>query len=173
MIRPIQRSTNSYSRRPGWRRGAFRAAVGVLVSAALTSPVRAAAPAPAPPAAAPAPASAGNLAVTAKLVEIPGKFPDDELYDYAYVMRYVVVGGPMDKQAIFVAHYKPKQPRAAIKDKMKTVVSGKVRTFHQGDLHKLQLTGDLKSVWKGALVDEFSAVDRKSTRYFALVTDPA
>ena len=169
MIRPIQRSTNSDSRRPGWRRGAFRAAVGVLVSAALTSPVRAADPAPAPPAAAPA----GNLAVTAKLVEIPGKFPDDELYDYAYVMRYVVVGGPMDKQAIFVAHYKPKQPRAAIKDKMKTVVSGKVRTFHQGDLHKLQLTGDLKSVWKGALVDEFSAVDRKSTRYFALVTDPA
>ena len=141
----------------------------MLVSAALTSPVGAAAPAPAPPAAAPA----GNLAVTAKLVEIPGKFPDDELYDYAYVMRYVVVGGPMDKQAIFVAHYKPKQPRAAIKDKMKTVVSGKVRTFHQGDLHKLQLTGDLKSVWKGALVDEFSAVDRKSTRYFALVTDPA
>ena len=37
----------------------------------------------------------------------------------------------------------------------------------------MQLTGDLKSVWKGALVDEFSAVDRKSTRYFALVTDPA
>jgi hypothetical protein len=171
MIRPIQQSTNSNSRHPGWRRDAFRAAVGVLVSAALTSPVRAAEPAP--PAAAPAPASAGNLAVTAKLVEIPGKFPDDELYDYAYVMRYVVVGGPMDKQPIFVAHYKPKQPRGAIKDKMKTVVSGKVRTFHQGDLHKLQLTGDLKSVWKGALVDEFSAVDRKSTRYFALVTDPA
>jgi hypothetical protein len=168
MIRPIQRSKSSYSSHLGWR----CAAVGVLVSAVLASPVRAAAP-PAPPAAAPAPASAGHLAVTAKLVEIPGKFPDDELYDYAYVMRYVVVGGPMDKQPIFVAHYKPKQPRAAIKDKMKTVVSGKVRTFHQGDVHKLELTGDLKSVWKGALVDEFSAVDRKSTRYFALVTDPA
>jgi len=168
MMRSIPQSTTSYLRRPGWRHRALRAAVGVLVSAALTGPVRAAAPPPAPAA-----APAGHLVVTAKLVEIPGKFPDDELYDYAYVMRYVVVGGPMDKQAIFVAHYKPKQPRAAIKDKMKTVVSGKVRTFHQGDLHKLQLTGDLKSVWKGALVDEFSAVDRKSTRYFALVTDPA
>ena len=55
----------------------------------------------------------------------------------------------------------------------KTVVSGKVRTFHQGDVHKLQLTPDLKSVWKGALVDEFAATDRKSVRYFALVADPA
>ena len=162
----IERSTNSYRHRVGWRRDFLCAAVGVLVSAALTGPVRGA-DAPPPPAA------AGHITVTAKLVEIPGKFPDDELYDYAYVMRYVVVGGPMDKQAIFVAHYKPKQPRAAIKDKLKSVVSGKVRTFHQGDVHKLELTGDLKSVWKGALVDEFSAVDRKSTRYFALVTDPA
>jgi hypothetical protein len=79
----------------------------------------------------------------------------------------------MDKQTIYVAHYKPRQPRSAIKDKMKTVVSGKVRTFHQGDRHKLQLNANLKSVWKGALVDEFSSVDHKSIRYFALVTDPA
>ena len=49
---------------------------------------------------------------------------------------------------------------------MKTVVSGKLRSFHQGDRHKLQLTANLKSVWKGALVDEFSSVDQKSTRYF-------
>ena len=113
------------------------------------------------------------IIVTAKLVEIPGKFPDDDLYDYAYVMRYVVIGGPMDKQSILVAHYKPRQPRSAIKDKMKSVVSGKLRSFHQGDVHKLQLTDNLKSVWKGALVDEFSSVDHKSTRYFALVADPA
>ena len=78
----------------------------------------------------------------------------------------------MDKQSILVAHYKPRQPRSAIKDKMKSVVSGKLRSFHQGDVHKLQLTGNLKSVWKGALVDEFSSTDHKSTRYFALVTDP-
>jgi hypothetical protein len=134
------------------------------LSAAVRS-ARAAAP-PASPGAAP-------IDVTAKLVEIPGKFPDDDLYDYAYVMRYVVVGGPMDKQTIYVAHYKPKQPRSAIKDKMKTVVSGKLRSFHQGDVHKLRLTPDLKSVWKGALVDEFSSVDHKSPRYFALVADPA
>jgi len=136
-------------------------AARVLLASTLAAAEPAAAPAAAP------------ITVTAKLVEIPSKFPSDELYDYAYVMRYEVTDGPMKGQSIFVAHYKPRQARSAIKDKMKTVVSGKVRTFHQGDLHKLQLTPDLKSVWKGALVDEFASTDRKSVRYFALVADPA
>jgi len=118
-------------------------------------------------------AQAAPIEVTAKLLEIPSKMPPDDLYDYAYVMRYEVTDGPMKGQSIFVAHYKPRQARSAIKDQMKKVVSGKVRTFHQGDVHKLQLTPDLKSVWKGALVDEFAATDRKSVRYFALVADPA
>jgi len=128
--------------------------------------------APAPRARAEAPAPAATLTVTAKLVEIPSKFPSDDLYDYAYVMRYEVVGGDMDKKSILVAHYKPRQARSAIKDQMKKYVSGKVRSFHVGDLQKLQLTPDLKSVWKGALVDEFAATDHKSVRYFALVADP-
>jgi hypothetical protein len=121
-------------------------------------------------AATPAPAS---INVTAKLVEIPTKFPPDDLYDYAYVMRYQVVGGPMDKQSILVAHYKPREARAAIKDSMKKYVSGKVRSFHQGDVHKLTLAPNLKAIWQGALVDEFAATDHKSVRYFALVADPA
>jgi len=140
-------------------------AVLLAARALLGSTIAAAAEPAAAPAAAP-------LTVTAELVEIPSKFPSDELYDYAYVMRYEVMDGSMKGQSIFVAHYKPRQARSAIKDKMKTVVSGKVRTFHQGDVHKLQLTPDLKSVWKGALVDEFASTDRKSVRYFALVADP-
>jgi hypothetical protein len=126
----------------------------------------------APLARAEAPAPAATLTVNAKLVEIPSKFPSDDLYDYAYVMRYEVIGGDMDKKSILVAHYKPRQPRAAIKDQMKKYVSGKVRSFHVGDVQKLQLTPELKSVWKGALVDEFAATDHKSVRYFALVADP-
>jgi hypothetical protein len=116
---------------------------------------------------------AAPVTLTAKLIEIPSKFPPDDLYDYAYVMRYQVIGGPLDKQSILVAHYKPRQPRAAIKDQMKKVVSGKLRNFHQGDVHKLQLAPNLKAIWKGALVDEFAATDHKSIRYFALVADPA
>jgi len=160
-----------------FRRGARRMARTIagtlllLATAATLSPAtaRADGPAAAPPSTPPATAP---ISVTAKLVEIPGKFPDDELYDYAYVMRYQVIGGPMDKQSILVAHYKPRQPRSGIKDKMKSVVSGKVRAFRVGDVHKLQLTSNIKSVWKGPLVDEFGATDHKSTRYFALVADP-
>ena len=43
--------------------------------------------------------AAAPLNVTAKLVEVPSKFPPDDLYDYAYVMRYEVIGGPLDKNA--------------------------------------------------------------------------
>ena len=118
-------------------------------------------------------AAAPPVEVTAKLVEIPSKLPPDDLYDYAYVMRYQVIGGPMDKQQIYVAHYKPRVPRAKIKDAMKGHVGGKLRSFTQGDVHKLKLSPDLKSIWKGALVDEFSATDRKSTRYWCLEADPA
>jgi hypothetical protein len=122
------------------------------------------------PAAAAEPAS---IDVTAKLVEIPTAFPPDDLYDYAYVMRYQVTGGPLDKQMILVAHYKPRQARSKIKDKMQPFVHGKVRSFSAGDVHKLKLTPDLKKVWTGALVDEFSATDRKSVRYWCLEADPA
>jgi hypothetical protein len=112
------------------------------------------------------------LVVTAKLVEIPSKPPPDDLYDYAYVMRYEVIGGPLDKTSILVAHYKPTLPRSKIKDKMKASVSGKLRSFVQGDVHKLKLSPDLKKIWKGPLIDEFGATDRKSVRYWCLEVDP-
>ena len=117
--------------------------------------------------------AASPLEVTAKLVEIPSKMPPDDLYDYAYVMRYQVQGGPLDKQFILVAHYKPLLPRSKIKDKMKAQVGGKLRSFTQGDVHKLKLAPDLKAIWKGALVDEYAATDHKSVRYWCLQVDPA
>jgi hypothetical protein len=143
-----------------WLVTAMLAAGAARADGAATAPV-------------PAPGATAPLAVTAKLVEIPSKFPPDDLYDYAYVMRYEVIGGSMGGKSIYVAHYKPRLARNGIKDQMKKVVSGKVRSFHVGDVHKLQLNPDLKSVWKGALVDEFAATDRKTVRYFALVADPA
>lgn len=115
---------------------------------------------------------AAVVSVTAKLVEVPSKPPPDDLYDYAFVMRYEVIGGPLDKSSILVAHYKPLVPRSKIKDKMKPYVAGKLRSFVQGDVHKLKLSPDLKRIWKGALVDDFAATDRKSIRYWCLEADP-
>jgi len=118
-------------------------------------------------------AESAPLEVTAKLLEIPSQIPPDDLYDYAYVMRYQVQGGALDGQFILVAHYKPLVPRSKIKDKMKPHVAGKLRSFTQGDVHKLKLAADLKSIWKGALVDEYAATDHKSIRYWCLQADPA
>jgi hypothetical protein len=113
------------------------------------------------------------LNVTAKLVEIPSKFPPDDLYDYAYVMRYEVSGGPLDKQSILVAHYKPRQPRSKIKDKQKDHVGGSLKAFVVGDVHRMTLNPDLKKIWKGPVIDDFAATDRKSVRYWCLKVDPA
>jgi len=119
------------------------------------------------------PAAEETLQVTARLVKIPGKLPPDDLYDYAYVMRYEVVGGKLDKKTLLVAHYKPLRPRKAITDKMKKHVSGTLEKFKEGELHQLTLTGKVRSVFKGAMVDEFFAADRASPRYFCLRVDPA
>jgi hypothetical protein len=121
------------------------------------------------------PAQAGSppVDVTAKLVEIRGKLPPDDLYDYAFVMRYEVQGGPLDKQSILVAHYKPRQPRSKVKGKVNGQVGGKLRSFNPGDVHKLKLSPDLKEIWKGPLLDEYSVTDRKSVRYWCLQVDPA
>ena len=114
-----------------------------------------------------------TVEVTAELIEIPSKFPPDDLYDYAYVMKYKVTGGALDGQEILVAHYKPRRPRKKIKDKMDEHVDGKLKRFKQGDKHKLVLDPDLQSIWKGAVIDDFFATDRKSTRYWCLKADPA
>ena len=105
MTLPI--TSPSHARR-GLRPARVATLLGLLALPGLAAPALADPP---PPAAAPAPDAV--VTVTAKLVEIPGKFPEDDLYDYAYVMRYVVEGGPMDNQTILVAHYKPRQPRSA------------------------------------------------------------
>jgi hypothetical protein len=114
----------------------------------------------------------GSIEVTAKLVEIPGKFPPDDLYDYAYVMKYQVQGGELDGKTILVAHYKPRRERKKIKDQMKKYVGGTLKRFKQGDVHVMTLEPDLQKIWQGAVIDDFFATDRKSTRYWCLKADP-
>ena len=129
--------------------------------------------APAAQAAEPAGQPTSTIEVTARLQKIPGKFPADELYDYVYVMQYLVEGGDLDKQTILVAHYKPRRARGEIDDNMKKVVGGTLKRFEVGARHRLTLTPDMRKVWKGAVVDEFFDTDRKSKRYFCLKADLA
>ena len=50
-------------------------------------------------------------------------------------------------------------------------MGGSLRRFDTGALHRMTLTAKVRDVWKGAVVDEFFAADRKSTRYFCLKAD--
>lgn len=113
------------------------------------------------------------LTLKAKLLKIEGSFPPNDLYDYAFVMKYQAVGGKFDKQIFYVAHYKPRLARKKIKDKMKKHVGGSLKRFKEGDMHQLVLSEKLKKIWRGAIVDEFFAKDRKSKRYWCLSVDKA
>ena len=112
-----------------------------------------------------------GLALKAKLLEIAGSMPPDDLYDYAFVMKYRAIGGKLDKQELYVAHYKPRQPRSAIRGKMRRYVRGTLNAFRVGDTHRLVLIPKTRKVWRGAMVDPYFSTDRTKVRHWALVVD--
>lgn len=115
----------------------------------------------------------GELAMTAKLVEISGSFPANELYNYAYVMKYQVLQvsqGTYADADILVAHYNPRMAREDIKDEQDAKVGGNVKSFQVGDTHYLVLS-QLDGVYTGAVEDDY--FKEKRPRYWALWADKA
>jgi len=117
----------------------------------------------------------GTVEVTARLVEIPGEFPQKKLYDYVYVMKYRVLAthrGKVGADEILVGHYNPQKPRSAAQDKFSGKVGGAVERFTVGDVHRLSLDSPLEDQMPMVgLIDRY--VGRPGTRYWALWTDPA
>ena len=126
------------------------------------------------PAKAPAPrALAGDtLVVTARLTEIAGKMPSNDLYSYVYIMKYRIMKiekGSCKDQDLLVGVYNPLIPRAQIKDKMAALAKGDVSRFEIGGKHRLVLLKPLDKVWKDAVEDEY--VDSDLDKYYALRVD--
>jgi hypothetical protein len=118
--------------------------------------------------------SPDTLIVIARLVEIPGKFPPNDLYNYVYIMKYRIIKvlkGGYAAQEILVGHYNPLIPRPQIKDKMAPLVRGKVTRFETGAKHKLTLVTPIERVWKDAVEDDYA--DSDLDKYFALKADVA
>lgn len=128
----------------------------------------------APPPAAPAkPPVEGELVMTAKLMDIAGSFPADEIYNYAYVMKYQVIQvsqGTYADTEILVGHYNPRMAREAIKDEQDAKVGGNVKSFQVGDTHYLVLSR-LDDVFTGAVEDDY--FKDKRPRYWAMWADKA
>ena len=81
----------------------------------------------------------GSIEVTAQLTEIPGPFPSNDLYNYAYVFKYKVLQvhrGKIEADTIFVGQYNPLKPRAKAEDQDSGKVGGDVEQFRDILLQK-------------------------------------
>jgi hypothetical protein len=113
-----------------------------------------------------------TLVVIARLIEIPGKLPPNDLYNYVYIMKYritKVLKGSYKGQEILVGHYNPLIPRKLIKDKMAAFVGGDVAKFETGAKHRLTLIKPIERIWKDAVEDDYADSDLE--KYYALRAD--
>ena len=112
--------------------------------------------------------AAEPVTVEARLTEIPGKMPSNDLYSYVYVFKYKVlkvVSGSLDAKEILVGVYNPLIARGKVKDKMADKSKGNVGEFKAKAKHTLKIV-PLEGNWDGALEDEY--FDDESTRYLAV-----
>ena len=126
------------------------------------------------PATASCKASQDTLIVIARLIEIPGKFPPNDLYNYVYIMKYrimKVLKGTYPAQEILVGHYNPLIPRPQVKDKMTPFTGGNIARFETGAKHKLVLVKPIERIWKDAVEDDYA--DSDLDKYYALKADVA
>jgi hypothetical protein len=115
----------------------------------------------------------GTAEVTAKLVEIPGEFPSNDLYNYAYILKYRVLKvhrGNVPLGEIFVGHYNPLKPRDKVQDDISGKVGGHVPSFRAGDVHRMAMESPVDQFWMGGIVDKYFNVP--GTRYWAVWTNP-
>ena len=114
------------------------------------------------------------MEVTAKLVDVQTPFPPNDLYNYAFVMKYRVLTvhrGKVEGSEILVAHYNPLKPRATVQDEFSGKVGGHVDRFRVGDVHRMALEAPLDNFWMGGVVDKY--FNEKGVRYWAVWTNMA
>src|SRR5687768_2464665 len=74
--------------------------------------------------------SLGSAEVTAELLEIPGVFPPNDLYDYSYILKYRVLRvhrGNLTTPELLVGHYNPLKPRSTVADEQSGKIGGRVQ----------------------------------------------
>ncbi len=116
----------------------------------------------------------GTIEVTGQLVEIPGEFPPNNLYDYAYVLKYKVLQvhrGKLDSDTILVGHYNPLKPRAKAKDKRVEDVGGTLRAFKAGDTHRMALESSIDDFYMGGIINEYAEKETGPV-FWAVWTNP-
>lgn len=100
----------------------------------------------------------GRVEVTARLVDIPGEFPSNDLYDYAYVMQYEVLETHRGEAAgtILVGQYNPLKRRAEAADPRSGEIGGNVTRFRVGDVHRLALDTPIDAFCMAGIINEYA-----------------
>lgn len=120
-------------------------------------------------------ATLGTIEVTAKLTDVGGEFPPNDLYDYAHVMKYEVQQthrGKVEGNVIYVGHYNPLKPRNAVADERVKEVGGNVTKFIAGDVHRMALVSPIDEHFMGGIVNKLPESE-KGPIYWALWTERA
>jgi len=106
------------------------------------------------------------------VVEIPGPFPPNDLYDYAYVLKYRVLKvhrGKVDGDEILVAHYNPLKPRSSAQDQFSGRIGGGLVRFRAGDKHRMALEAPVDQHYLGGIIDKY--FEQNGVRYWAVWTN--
>ncbi len=123
-------------------------------------------------------AAHGSIEVTARLIEIPGEFPPNKLYDYAYVLKYQILKvhrGQLSGDTVLVGHYNPLKPRAKAADKRVEGIGGNLQRFKAGDVHRMALEPSIDEAYMGGTLNEYAEKEKGPVRWAVwtnLVTQP-
>jgi len=100
----------------------------------------------------------GTVEVTARLADITGEFPSNDLYDYAYVMRYDIVTTHRGETpaSILVGHYNPLKPRASAADARSGEIGGNIKVFRVGDTHRLALDVPIDDYCMAGIINPYA-----------------
>jgi hypothetical protein len=117
----------------------------------------------------------GQFEVTAKLAEILGEFPPNDLYDYAFVLKYDILKvhrGNIAEKTIYVGQYNPLKKRAMAADARSGEIGGDVTWFRAGDVHRLALASPIDDHFMGGIVNKYEG-QVKGPIYWAIWTNQA
>jgi hypothetical protein len=114
----------------------------------------------------------GSIEVTAKIVDITGEFPPNDLYDYAYVMKYEVIQTHRGEapKTIYVGQYNPLKPRAEAADARSGEIGGNVNAFRVGDVHRLALEVPIDDYCMAGIINKY-AEQTQDPIYWAVWTN--
>ena len=117
----------------------------------------------------------GSIEVTAQLVEIPEKFPDIPLYDYAFVLKYKVLKihrGEIGLDIIYVGQYNPLKPRSDVADARVGDIGGNLKKIRAGETHRMALEVPIEDHYMGGIINKYFEEDTGAV-YWALWTNKA